>query len=1093
MAFKTSIPFHAFKLKFATGNTIHIPLKDSETIRINDQLHVLAGKYVELLQKKIFDKGQFTALLNERHIGTYYKDVIAVEFNASKDGMSYPEMIIDFEYYFNDSEQGYRAYIPALGVECYTLEASELEGTVKEAIYLDFMRKQRFRVVQNILSAMWLEALELLQESVDISFPSLAELDAIEDKNKKQILPEVARLVKNTKQVVYGRKEELANLATAMTGRFSKNVLLVGPSGVGKTALVWELVRQRKKRKIKGEVWETTASMLIKELTRNTGWQDNIVFLCKELSKRGDFLFIRNLRALFEVGQYEGNSISIAEYMGSYISRGEVQMISECTEEELGRIELKSPNFLSNFQIIRLKEPEEDLENIILSKVQAIAKIQKITIELEAIKETIRLNRRFTPYAGFPGKPIRFLESILINTAGTQAVDVPISRSDIVNYFCEETGMPNFIVDPSIPMDLMKIKATFKEDIYGQDLAINSVVDMLGAVKTALTRTQKPIASFLFVGPTGVGKTELAKVLTKFMFGSRNKLIRFDMSEYSTSYAVMRLIGTDYFSDGRLTSAIRREPFCVLLFDEIEKAHPSFYDLLLQILSEGRLTDSQGKLVNFCSTIIILTSNIGAANLQTNRVGWSNKINKQEVDDHFINAVQKHFRPELYNRIEQVIAFEPLSLEVIRSVVDREIALLRKREGIRFRKMDLNIHDSALNHLGKIGFESKYGARYLQRAIREQLIVPLAKKLNIEDVDDQLIVNISAENNQIIINTEADPMGLDLLLEELDKINQADFASDLRRSIERFKEGHFYVSLLSDLLILEQEKKKRGSRFWNKTNKVKAYTQILKTQEEVEELCKTIEAYEMDLSLSCLALQNYNTALPKALEAWENNYKALKVAFYTRRHSENNTAYITLIGSNLRVISDFYLNIIEQKGYKIKEGATHWYNEAFYNKMVSVRVPKSLEEPDVFINELQNQADYIRYEWDNDRKANFKARDPKDELYAISWTIKGDGAYLYFSEEGGMQHWNLNPEQNYKFLINIDNNVEARLLTSILPKGIHRQVFYDNKPIRRKIEVDRITDNIYKIDRFLTLKKQAEALQEVLEMRFRIKIDNALV
>ncbi|MEM1124086.1 MAG: AAA family ATPase, partial [Bacteroidota bacterium] len=186
--------------------------------------------------------------------------------------------------------------------------------------------------------------------------------------------------------------------------------------------------------------------------------------------------------------------------------------------------------------------------------------------------------------------------------------------------------MPSFIIDPAVPMDLTAIKQQFNDNVFGQEKAVDSIVNLLASVKTALTKTGKPIASFLFVGPTGVGKTELAKVLAQFMFGHRDKMVRFDMSEYADAYSVMRLTGLSYGSDGLLTAAVRRTPFCVLLFDEIEKAHTNFFDLLLQILSEGRLTDSSGRLVNFCSTIIIMTSNIGASNLQSNRISLQQTV-----------------------------------------------------------------------------------------------------------------------------------------------------------------------------------------------------------------------------------------------------------------------------------------------------------------------------------------------------------------------------------------------------------------------------------------------------------------------------------
>ncbi|NJN77986.1 MAG: hypothetical protein HC803_06335 [Saprospiraceae bacterium] len=215
---------------------------------------------------------------------------------------------------------------------------------------------------------------------------------------------------------------------------------------------------------------------------------------------------------LFEVGQYEGNSVSMAEYLRTFVSRGEVTMISECTEEEFAKIELRSPNFLSLFQIIRLQEPREDLEKIIIEKVNQIANTRNIIIENEAIEETIRLNRRYTPYSGFPGKPIRFLESIIlnqnrkVNKNKSKKSKITIDRGVAIQYFCEETGMPEFMVNPDKPMDLKAIQQFFSDNIFGQKAAVNSVTNLMASVKTALTRQGKPIASFLFVGPTGVEK-----------------------------------------------------------------------------------------------------------------------------------------------------------------------------------------------------------------------------------------------------------------------------------------------------------------------------------------------------------------------------------------------------------------------------------------------------------------------------------------------------------------------------------------------------------------------------------------------------------
>ena len=614
MAFKITIPFYAFTLHLQSGSKVTTALSDKQVMRFGQPISVFAGQYAELLQRKILDKGQYRQILEEYRDGDFFKDQLLVEFPAAPNGLSYPAFQLEFDFFFNKREDGFWGVVPTLSLESFASTYPKLQKRLEDAIRLDFVRNQRLQAVQEIVSAIWYPETELKQVELDLQIPSLQTLEQAEEQGTEKLLPQVAKFLEIKNRVVYGRETELDQFARILKGKFGQNVLLVGPSGVGKTALVWELARQMKRRKIKGKIWETTASTLIKELMRDTGWQENFALLCRELTGGSDRLFLRNLMELFEVGKSEGNDVSMAEYLRNYLSRGEVCLLSECTEEELARIQLKTPNYLSLFHIIRLEEPKENLKTIIQKKVKDIARFQKVQIRLDAIQEVIRLNKRYTPYAGMPGKPIRFLESLLLHQktiAGNK-----IGRSEVIRNFCEETGLPLFMVDPSLPMHPKKIKDAFNQQVFGQKKAVNGVVDMLTNVKMALTRSGKPIASFLFVGPTGVGKTELAKVLAEFMFGQREKMIRFDMSEFSTAFSVMRLLGTDFFQDGLLTSAVRRDPFSVLLFDEIEKAHPNFYDLLLQMLSEGRLTDSSGKLVNFCSTIIIMTSNIGARNMQ---------------------------------------------------------------------------------------------------------------------------------------------------------------------------------------------------------------------------------------------------------------------------------------------------------------------------------------------------------------------------------------------------------------------------------------------------------------------------------------------
>lgn len=1096
LAYQIDIPYPVVRLNFF-NNRIVVPLTEHTVIRIDQSENRLAKAFQKAFQKTRLDKGIYSAILDNFNAGTYTKSQVSIEFVGAKDGYSYPDFELTFDCFYEETEKGFWAVVPALGLESFTEKFDDLNKTITAAIKLEFVRKRRLNMVQQIISAIWYDVMEIETPEIALKFHTPSELSTLNEKRQEEILPKVAEQIYINQPVTFGRKTELEQLARAVRGKFNKSVVLVGASGVGKTALVWELVRQKKRFGITAKFFETTASTLIKELTQATGWQDNLVYLCRELSKKGDVLFIRNLLELFEVGQYEGNSVSMAEYMRSFVSRGEIILISECTDEEYARIELNSPNFLSMFQIIRLEEPRDNLEDIIVKKINFIAESEQTQIEQEAIRETIRLNRRYTPYSGFPGKPIRFLESILLNQKQTQQKNqmeghasttaIHLNRSVVIQHFCEETGMPTFMVDPSVPMDLLKIKRFFHDNVFGQDKAVDAVVDLLASVKTALTREGKPIASFLFVGPTGVGKTEMAKVLADFMFGSRNRMIRFDMSEYSNPYSVTRLTGVSYFEDGLLTSAVRREPFCVLLFDEIEKADPTFYDLLLQMLGEGRLTDSSGKLVNFCSTIIIMTSNIGAANLQNNRVGWRRDLDIESVTNHFMSAVRKHFRPELFNRIDKVIPFEPLTKEVIRFIVDREIALFKKREGILHRKIDFYLDDAVLDYLGEIGYDAKYGARQLQRAIRESLIIPLSHDLNSFDFDDQLVVNVTHNDGKLAIHIEADPLKLELLLEDLAQTDYADHTSDLRRHIFQLMEGRFFVRLLSELDMMERKKKRNERKFWKNEKNAENYAYYLATKQNVEDMAQLIEEFEIEFALMCMDMKPYHTNLIEDVKIWENDYFNLKVELFNRLTPQSNFCYFGFYGQHLDRLVTIYFNLFEEKGFKIN-AHTVWYRERYYKEEITIKqeVYDEASEKTKMVHHTVPRAKYIKNPFNRYLPNAYRPTQSGDKLVGIEIILNGTCPFLYLEDEVGLHTW----KQNVK---NLQYWVICQAEAYRTPVEIHRKSFWDNKKSRRTITDDHIKDSQLKLNREIPKGSHAALLQDALDQRFNKKLDKALI
>ena len=1072
-----TIPFLAFKLKFHGGNELVLPMRDLNALQLGTSPELLAGKYAEQFQKIFVDPADYLALVKEADYADYFKAEITLKFNEAKDQTTYPDFSLDFFYYWKQTPHGFWAVVPNLGVEAMSTEFEELEVQLEEAIRLSFIRNKRLKLVQKIAATIWFEEVELIRKEVQYKVYSLTEQEEVGCAQEINWLSRLAFPLDITQQQVWHRDKELNNLSRAVQNDFNSSVLLVGKSGVGKSALIMELARKFRSAGVDSTIWETNASRMIRELTEDTGWEENFGYLCQQLAATNDFLFVQNLSELFEVGQYEGSETSMADALQTYLNQGKISILTECTAEELTRIELKAPNFLSLFQIIRLEEPTKNLEKIITGKVQSIAKRQKLKIERTAIEEIIRLSRRFSPYAGMPGRPIRFLESLLLDAQSADTTVTKITRAAVIKRFSQESGLPLFMIDPEIPLPLEKIKQDFNQEVSGQELAVDNVLNMLATVKTNLSFSGKPIASYLFVGPTGVGKTELAKVLSKFMFGHEDRMIRFDMSEYAHPMAVERLLGSSFFTDGLLTSAVRREPFSVLLFDEIEKSHRGFQDLLLQILDEGRLTDSQGKTVNFCSTIIIMTSNIGAANLQDHRISWKSTIDKEEIARHFEFAVQQHFRPELYNRIDRITPFSPLSQQTIARIVKREIAKLKEREGIKFRNLTIDMDDSVFDFLGVRGYDRRYGARYLQRTIREELIIPLSRQINLLDFENQTVAHVSAEQDRgIRFEIESDEMALDLWMETLNKINDADFASDLRRKIYQLMGGRVYVHLLARIEQLEGMKKRLKENFWKDEERTRIYTELYKIKETFLQLKAQVEKIELDLALIKMDMKPNQLSIRESLKPWEINFWRAKLDLFLTSNDAGNKALLGIFGANLTPILDFYKAFFTTKEYEYTVQGV-WYRKAWYERLVPIKESKTGEMAPAHEYIISDNLEVEKY-------PVIKPPETGDVLYGLIFKLKGDCPILFLENEPGFQEFEINDKLKFRYWV----QVAASEIT--IPPEIHRQKFY--KKAQRHIKPEHLTDTRLKINREVSRDGHLEVLLETLEELFRSRLDQEL-
>lgn len=1052
-----TLPFQTIVLRFNNGEEITFPLSDPNAFHFGIGATGLAEKFGARFQKKQLDNGKITGLLDMLRGGDFHSKKITVPFTKAPDGISYPDFELEFDCIYQPLSESFWGMVPALGLEALAATAAELDQHLIEVVRIEFSSKKRLQSVFQIVAASWYDGAEVVSSAIKLKTWSPTELVENQRNKALELLPKVAERMVEPHPQAYGREPELEQMERILKGRFSRNLLLVGPSGTGKTALVQELVHRKKQLVITAEIWETTASVLIKELTGETGWQDNASLLIKELTLKGDILFVRNLAELFEIGRYEGNAVSVAEYLRSAVGRGEVTLIGECTPEERARIDLQSPGYLPFFQTVEVTEPRGDVEDIILQKINSLAGKRRVAVEPAAVQEIVRLHRRFSPYSGMPGKPIRFLESLVIGLAEqpvltkkkknkAQAENIEgnktptVTRELVLKAYCEESGLPLFMVDPSLPMDVPAIHAKFSANVFGQERAVTAVVDMLATVKTALSRTGKPIASLLFAGPTGVGKTELAKVLATSMFGSRDRMLRFDMSEYSNPWSVMRLTGEGYYAEGLLTSAVRRDPFSVLLFDEIEKADPKFFELLLQMLSEGRLSDSRGRAVNFCSTIIIMTTNIGAANLHRNRISWKKELGEKDVSAHFTAAIEQHFRPELYNRIDAIVAFAPLDLQTVRHVVKREIELFRNREGIRFRYVDMGIDDSVYEHLAEAGYEARYGARYLQRTIREKLAVPLAEKLNGFAFDERLSVHVSIQEGEIKITVDADPLGFDLLMEQWDKLTLTEKTSHQRRKIALLLESPLFLRFESEKELMEAEKKRNEPAFWKNPEQSKRFSAFVGAYASSQEILKTIQELEVEIALACMGHGHFLTDFGLRLETWEASFFQLQIKLHSLIFPKRDICRVGIYGVNLGAVLQFYQAIFEAKNFEIKAAETVWFREGHTNEVATQKPtsPKPKEKNTNYVYQPVPENAIGRQPFTPPMKG--------DLLCGIELEVFGPSAWLYLQEEKGFQVWSTK-EQPEPFLLYVHTFL-AKIKT---PEEVHRQAFYLNGKARRHV------------------------------------------
>lgn len=503
------------------------------------------------------------------------------------------------------------------------------------------------------------------------------------------------------------------------------NLLIVGEPGSGKSAVLQQAIKRAINCTRSWSYDLTFWRILPQRITTSTKylgeWEETAEKIVEELESAHGILWVISLIKLLEIGG-AGPEDSVAAFFRTYLQQGKLQIISEATPQELESMRRLLPSFIESFQIIKLQQLTEQNIHAIHAQFVAYAKKNfRIEVEDEAVRTAYQLLKQYYPYEHFPGKGIKFLGKCISKVQLEEGTRV--NKEKVIETFVEETGMPELFLRDDQRLDEVALKAFFEQRIIGQQSAVETMTNLVKVFKAGLNAPDRPIATLIFAGPTGVGKTASAKTLADYFFGKGQKktpLIRIDMSEFRHPGQITRLIGAGK-ETGTLIKEIRERPFSVLLLDEIEKADPSIFDALLTVLDEGLLVDAFGRETNFKNTIIIMTSNLGATNQKP--IGLGHTTNR-EVN--YLSAIQKNFRPEFVNRIDGVVIFNSLGPEEIKKITLKELEALKERDGFTKRNIQVRFSDKVVEHVSRIGFDERFGARPLQRAIEQALVNPIA-------------------------------------------------------------------------------------------------------------------------------------------------------------------------------------------------------------------------------------------------------------------------------------------------------------------------------------------------------------------------------
>jgi len=545
---------------------------------------------------------------------------------------------------------------------------------------------------------------------------------------------------------IIGRDQDIDDMIDVLARKFKSNVLLIGDPGVGKTALIdglsTKIVNDEVPEYLQGhDVYELNIGNLLAGSKYRGDFEEKLKYIIEALSKnKNSILFIDEAHTMRGAGATGGGSVDFANMIKPALSRGTLKVIASTTFEEFYETFEKDRALMRRFHKQTVGEPTPEVtEQILIGVSTRLEQYHNVLVDTDAIMSAVELSNRYITDKKNPDKSIDLIDAVCAKLRAKDLKEATVTKEMIVDQVSSVTQISIDRLDKSNSDKLTNLETNIKSKIYGQDTAIDEILSKIYVSFSGIGNPNRPMASYLFLGPTGTGKTEVAKQLSEQL---SMPLMKYDMSEYQEKHTLSTLIGAPPgyvgFEDsslqgGKLISDINKNPFSILLFDEIEKAHPDVTNILLQMLDEGNITSNNGKAVSCKNCLIILTSNLGAAASERNNIGFGNQEKTGEDD----KAMKQFFKPEFRNRIDSICKFDHLSELSIKKIVVKFLNELR--ESLSDKKIKLDISETAIDYIATSGYDKKMGARPLSRKIDSLVRVPLSKRILFNNLQDTII------------------------------------------------------------------------------------------------------------------------------------------------------------------------------------------------------------------------------------------------------------------------------------------------------------------------------------------------------------------